>query len=196
MDLEDAEMRGIHTVCIAWRRFDRHRTRSSARRSAGLERDTASCKGWRWYVLLAFTVPLYLTLEDLRVEWAKSLARVERWEEEVLMLKVEMNRILRFMLDKAKWWQRTALAREHDTPIDVLAGVIAYARKQAYIREELGRKFAGEWAGVYAAHGEGVPTYWPQKFRNVPHIPRQVVRRYSRTIAYSRLHGAGRTGSS
>ena len=124
------------------------------------------------------------------MEWAKSLARAERWEEEVMMLRVEMNRILHFMQDKVVWWRRAVLAREN-AHFEYLGGIVAYAQKQAFIREELGKKFAGEWAGVFVAHGEEIPRYWPSKYRDIPHVPRQIVRRYTRTSAYSRLRGSG-----
>lgn len=104
------------------------------------------------------------------------------------MLRVEMTRILRFMLEKALWWRRAALARENGVPFEYMGGIIAYAQNQAYIREELGKKFAAEWTGVLVAHGEQAPKYWPSQYQNIPHIPRQIVRRYRRTIAYNRLH--------
>lgn len=128
------------------------------------------------------------------MEWAKSLARAERWEEEVLMLKVEMNRILFFMLEKAAWWRRTALAREN-VPLDIHPGIIAYAQKQAFIREELGKKFAAEWTAVLKAHGEEIPRYWPSQFHNIPYVPRQIIRRYERTTAHSRLQVSQRNES-
>lgn len=142
------------------------------------------------YRITSSVANIFAITEDLRVEWAKSLARAERWEEEVLMLKVEMNRILVFMLEKAAWWRRAALARVN-IPLDVHHGIIAYAQKQAFIGEELGKKFAAEWAGVFKAHSEEVPRYWPAQYHNVPYIPRQIVRRYNRTTAYSRLKGTG-----
>lgn len=140
-------------------------------------------------------VPVILKVgKDLRVEWARSLARAERWEEEVLMLKVEMNRVLHFMKEKADWWRRSALARE-GAPMDILAEIIAYAQKQAYIREELGKKFAAEWAGIYKAHDKEVPRYWPLEFRNVTPVPRQIVRRGRRTIAHGRILVARQTST-
>ncbi len=38
------------------------------------------------------------------MEWAKSLARAERWEEEVALLRVEMVRSLNFLDFKARQW--------------------------------------------------------------------------------------------
>lgn len=102
------------------------------------------------------------------------------------MLRLEMYRILRYMVEKAQWWRRAALAREN-LSIELQAGIIAYAQKQAFIRDELGKKFAAEWAGVFKANGEEVPRYWPSQFRDIPYIPRQIIRRYHRTIAYTRL---------
>ena len=42
---------------------------------------------------------------DLKTEYAKSRARVNRWKEEVLLVKEEMRRTVAFLLWKAKWWE-------------------------------------------------------------------------------------------
>lgn len=43
--------------------------------------------------------------ESLRAEWAKSQARAERWEEEVVLIPIEMRRVLRNMVHRAQEWR-------------------------------------------------------------------------------------------
>jgi len=40
----------------------------------------------------------------MRVEWAKTKARADRWHEEVLLVSEEMCRVLYFFQWKAEWW--------------------------------------------------------------------------------------------
>ncbi|KAJ7916471.1 hypothetical protein B0H13DRAFT_2231608 [Mycena leptocephala] len=42
--------------------------------------------------------------ESLRVEWSRAKARKQRWEEEVLILREEMRRVLRYLEWQSGWW--------------------------------------------------------------------------------------------
>ncbi|KLO03748.1 hypothetical protein SCHPADRAFT_808091, partial [Schizopora paradoxa] len=80
----------------------------------------------------------------LRVEWAKSLARAERWEEEVRLLKVEMTRTLLFLQYKSARWLDWARERT-ESPPDIQSGILAYAQKQAALSHQIAEKFASHW---------------------------------------------------
>ncbi|KAJ7733221.1 hypothetical protein DFH07DRAFT_780665 [Mycena maculata] len=83
--------------------------------------------------------------DSVRVEWSKAKARKERWEEEVELLREEMKRVLRFLRWRTMWWEiRRATRREGVTP-ELLAGLQAYAARQAAIHREIARGFKRVW---------------------------------------------------
>ncbi|KAJ7784192.1 hypothetical protein B0H16DRAFT_1446451 [Mycena metata] len=83
--------------------------------------------------------------ESVRVEWARARARKARWEEEVLLLREEMRRVLRYLGWQANWW-REHVARRADNPSpEIAAGIHAYALQQADLHERLARFFMGKW---------------------------------------------------
>ncbi|KAH8111809.1 hypothetical protein DFH11DRAFT_1546400 [Phellopilus nigrolimitatus] len=127
--------------------------------------------------------------EGLRVEWAKSLARAERWEEETMLVKEEMRRVLVFLDIKSIWWR--ALAHPCVVEGDKIteSGMKAYAYKQAAIRQSLADDFASLWLRVYADHGLGVPSYWPERYQSVIPVQKQVRRRRERTKLHRRAMG-------
>lgn len=43
-------------------------------------------------------------LTNVKVEWARSQARAERWREEVMLLQEEMRRVIAYFRWKARWW--------------------------------------------------------------------------------------------
>ena len=102
----------------------------------------------------------------LRVEWCKARARAHRWQEECLLLCEEMRRVLAFFTWQAEMWRTSG--REYQQKeltsslsIDVLAmadiqvqdvlrqGKIAYAFRQASIREDMGRTCEAKWKDIY-----------------------------------------------
>ena len=68
----------------------------------------------------------------MRVEWAKSLARAKRWEEELLLVQEEMRCVLLFLEKKVMWWVSKSEVCQNDD-VELLAGIHAYAMKQAHI---------------------------------------------------------------
>ncbi|KAJ7846654.1 hypothetical protein B0H13DRAFT_2238871 [Mycena leptocephala] len=44
--------------------------------------------------------------ESVRVEWSRAQARKIRWEEEVMLLREEMRRVLRYLEWQVRWWKR------------------------------------------------------------------------------------------
>lgn len=118
-------------------------------------------------------------IKGLRVEWAKSYARAERWEEEVSLVQEEMRRVLAFLNDKARWWREQSCLR---TNVDdaTLSGIRAYAEKQAELRHALGIDFACEWREVYAECGLEPPTHWPSYFLTAAPGQKRIQRRPER----------------
>ncbi|KAJ6488281.1 hypothetical protein C8R47DRAFT_1071998 [Mycena vitilis] len=71
--------------------------------------------------------------ESLRVEWARAKARKNRWEEEVLLLREEMRRLLRYLDWIVATWETraTQTATRQGLEEGTRAGLEAYAWKQA-----------------------------------------------------------------
>ncbi|KLO04520.1 hypothetical protein SCHPADRAFT_947640 [Schizopora paradoxa] len=125
-------------------------------------------------------------LEDLRVEWARSLARAERWEEELRLLKTEMVRSLRFLDFKSKEWIALISKRASLLP-DIRAGLSGYAHKQACMFRRIARKFAAQWIQLFRVNERKLPHTWPLAYRTVVLASTQVKRRPERQNAYKRL---------
>ncbi|KAJ7895585.1 hypothetical protein B0H14DRAFT_3426194 [Mycena olivaceomarginata] len=70
-------------------------------------------------------------LHDLiRVEWSRALARKTRWCEEVMLLREEMRRVLRYLAWQAQWWRDRVDLRD-DVTSELAAGLRGYTSKQA-----------------------------------------------------------------
>jgi len=83
--------------------------------------------------------------EDMRVEWAQCVARADRWEEEVVLLREEMRRVVHFLEWKSKDWVSRADARAGVVTPAVRSGLSAYAHKQASIFRNLAVRFCQRW---------------------------------------------------
>lgn len=127
-----------------------------------------------------------MTPQDLRVEWAKSLARAERWEEEVALLRREMARTLRFLDFKARRWFERAYERS-DVPVDIRDGMAAYACKQAFFCLSLARKFASHWEQLLKSCKVPLPNAWPEEYKGLKIKATKIIRREHRTHAYIRM---------
>ena len=108
-----------------------------------------------------------------------SLARAERWEEEVVLVKEEMRRTLAFLSAKRRWWLKQASRREDVHP-SLRSGLSAYASKQAGICHSLTYDFAAEWLSLYKDGGLGTPCGWPQEYMAAIPLPKRVKRRRGR----------------
>ncbi|KAG1801184.1 hypothetical protein EV424DRAFT_1474766 [Suillus variegatus] len=90
------------------------------------------------------------SLQDaLRVEWCKTRARQNRWSEEVRLLLEEMRRVLAFFNWQVQWWEDHISLRTL-TRLEVTEGLIAYAKRQAFIRRRLSASFREKWKDVPA----------------------------------------------
>lgn len=120
--------------------------------------------------------------ESLRAEWAKSLARAERWEEEVVLIPIEMRRVLRKMVYRAQEWRLNA---QHAISfsaksVRVQVAYTAYSEKQAFILEELAQDYATLWLSLFKEYGIERPSGWPYMCAVERHVKRRVERRRNR----------------
>lgn len=90
------------------------------------------------------------TDDILRVEWAKSRARMNRCKEEVMLLKEEMRRVKEFLDWKVRWWRDREECRK-DVDGAVLEGLRGYGRKQAILQNSLAQEFLRIWESVRSA---------------------------------------------
>ncbi|KAJ7720902.1 hypothetical protein B0H16DRAFT_1335751 [Mycena metata] len=81
--------------------------------------------------------------DSIRVEWAR--ARKIRWEEEVMTLREEMRRVLRYLEWQADWWREHTAVRVDVESVEIGAGLRAYALKQADLHSRLGAFFERKW---------------------------------------------------
>lgn len=98
----------------------------------------------------------------MRVEWAKSHARVERWQEELELVIEEMRRVPWYMAWKTSWWIARAEGRTDGSPL-LQAGCCAYAAKQAFIWFALGDKFISMWTPILEQYEISID--WPSLSR-------------------------------
>lgn len=88
----------------------------------------------------------------MRVQWATSRARMERWAEEVELLQEEMRRVVMFLEWKSKDWLARQETRSTTAPPSVQSGLQAYARKQAAIHHDLAASFSMLWYPTLVAY--------------------------------------------
>ncbi|KAN0109323.1 hypothetical protein V8E52_009414 [Russula decolorans] len=103
--------------------------------------------------------------DSLQVEWSKCHARMQRWEEEVVIIQEEMRRVIAYHEWKAQWW-RSQAARHSDTDNVRLHGVTAYAKKQAHLSEQLAWQCAEYW--LPALKERGVSPEWEERYPVTP----------------------------
>ncbi len=133
-----------------------------------------------------FSSHIMLHSTELRAEWAKSLARAERWEEEVQLLKMEMVRSLNFFECKSISWLATAHERT-DMSSDIRAGVFAYAHKQSHLCKQMAKKYATHWLDIFRFNKLKLPRSWPVAYRVTAPSSTQIQRRRHRQQAHIRL---------
>ncbi|KAJ7188428.1 hypothetical protein C8R46DRAFT_1205581 [Mycena filopes] len=82
--------------------------------------------------------------DSVRVEWCRAYARKLRWCEEVMLVREEMRRVLRYLeWERAEW--KGKVATRPDGEVAVRAGVRGYALKQAALYENLAAHFLAAW---------------------------------------------------
>ncbi|KAJ7015908.1 hypothetical protein C8F04DRAFT_1284057 [Mycena alexandri] len=83
--------------------------------------------------------------DSVRVEWARVHARKKRWEEEVMTLREEMRRVLRYLAWQSEWWHDHMAVRADVDCLEIAAGLRAYALKQADLHDRLAAFFERKW---------------------------------------------------
>ena len=121
---------------------------------------------WIWLVPRIHSEPDIGTSEqvlddNLQVEWSKSQARMQRWEEEVILVQEEMRRVITYHEWRAEWW-RSQVARRTDADDTSLQGIAAYAEKQAHLSEQLAQRCAEFW--LPALKEKGISPAWEERF--------------------------------
>ncbi|KAJ7064182.1 hypothetical protein C8F01DRAFT_1250435 [Mycena amicta] len=82
--------------------------------------------------------------DAVRVRWAKTLARRDRWNEEVRLLHEEMKRVLRSLRSVQQEWEgRIEGGREVDP--ELAGGLRAYAKRQAAVHRWMAERVVAEW---------------------------------------------------
>ncbi|PBK63848.1 hypothetical protein ARMSODRAFT_990134 [Armillaria solidipes] len=83
--------------------------------------------------------------EILRSEWCRSRARAKRSEEEVLLLREEMRRVLCFLRWKAEWWVQRIERRDVQRDEGLREGLRVYAGRQRDLQLALRARFQELW---------------------------------------------------
>jgi hypothetical protein len=125
---------------------------------------------WIWLVPRITTAPDMGGSEEqldnsMEVEWAKSMARRDRWEEEVPLIVEEMRRVITFHKWKAWWWKKRGVWRKEGSA-QILHGVKAYAEKQAAFSEQLAQSSANHWYPALAE--KGISPEWVAEYISLP----------------------------
>ena len=82
-----------------------------------------------------------------QLEWSKSYARSERWNEERELLKEEMRRTLVFLKWKSSLWSAKTSELPSSLSPAVCEGLSAYAFRQAAVFTALHDHFSSLWQG-------------------------------------------------
>jgi hypothetical protein len=97
----------------------------------------------------------------MRVEWAKTHARANRWQEEVMLVTEEMRRVVAFLDWKANWWRAQGQCRM-DLRGDIKDGLMAYANRQGHLMQHLAETFAALWCPMLTEYGLRIE--WPEHY--------------------------------
>ena len=96
---------------------------------------------WIWLVVHNPSSEFEVIEEDfndnMRVQWAKVMARAARWKEELLIVQEEIRRVLMFFAWKSSWWVDQAARWIVDDDPALVEGIQAYAYKQAAIQTRM-----------------------------------------------------------
>ncbi|SJL06992.1 uncharacterized protein ARMOST_10334 [Armillaria ostoyae] len=117
------------------------------------DREKRDGTGQTWRTLSWIWTTTKINLEDgadenndevLCSEWCHSHARAHRAHEEVLLLREEMRRTLRFLEWRGEWWRERRSTRNVDTALH--EALEAYALKQSDLQHKLAVKFRDTWS--------------------------------------------------
>jgi hypothetical protein len=99
----------------------------------------------------------------MRCEWAKSKACMDRWNEEIILVKEEMRRVVCFLGWKSDFWGQLSNAqKERDECLT--SALAAYAAKQGYVNNTLASRCIADWYPAFTTNDfmiEWPSTYTP-----------------------------------
>lgn len=110
----------------------------------------------------------------LRVEWCKAQERAVRYEEEVQLVVEEMRRTLAYFKWLACEWERwaaTPAVGGSEADSATMAGVSAYAYKQAAVYRKMVIVFVNDWYECLKTKSLGSP--WLQQYPSPPSVKRR-----------------------
>ncbi|KAJ7896572.1 hypothetical protein B0H13DRAFT_1885077 [Mycena leptocephala] len=84
--------------------------------------------------------------DSMRIEWSRALVRKTRWEEEVMLVREEMRRVLRYLAWQGQWWEERKTSRGEELSDGVRAGLAAYAACQSAFCLKLAQFFKSQWS--------------------------------------------------
>ena len=119
---------------------------------------------WIWHSNTTSVSPEEVN-EDMRVEWAQCMARVDRWEEEVILLQEEMRRVVHFLEWRSSDWLTKVDSRTGTIAPSVRSGLSAYANKQATVFHNLAVRFCQRWHSTLTSLS--LPHCWATEFLEV-----------------------------
>lgn len=104
--------------------------------------------------------------KSMQVEWSKARARMRRWNEELLIIKEEMRRVIVYHKWRAAWWCERSSLREH-ADATILSGVSGYAHKQAAICTRMAERCAAYW--LPQLKDKGFVPVWASDYKHLLH---------------------------
>jgi hypothetical protein len=87
-------------------------------------------------------------LSVLRIEWCKARARAHRWQEECLLLKEEMRRVIQFFDSEVLRWNRLAEQHIDENMPELQEGRQAYGYRQASMWVAMREHCQKTWCAV------------------------------------------------
>jgi hypothetical protein len=100
--------------------------------------------------------------ENMQVEWVKARAHMRRWNEEVMIIKEEMRRVLAYHQWKAALWREQSFFQGDEA---IVSGISGYAHKQAAISIQIAEQCAGYWLPYLKE--KDIVVSWASEFENL-----------------------------
>ena len=116
---------------------------------------------WIWHLSTTSVSPDEVN-EDMHTEWAQCTACADRWEEEVLLLREEMRRVVEFLEWRSSDWFAKTDSRSGAVTPAVYTGLSAYASKQGSVFHNLALRFSQRWCSALTTHS--LPHTWATVF--------------------------------
>jgi hypothetical protein len=95
------------------------------------------------------------------MEWAKSHARMHRWEEEVELTLEEMRHVLCYMDWHVQYWQ-SLISKRQVFDATLQEGTTAYAEKHVYVARAMAWNFSQQWLPELEQYS--IIPDWPEHY--------------------------------